>query len=173
MDVPKIDIKKVLYTTDLSDSGRPAFAYAASLAKQYGADLTVIHVIRADPELNKSLVGYIPDELWDEIKKQSLEEARETLLERKRDDAFIRKCVDDFCDNILSTDPKESYVSYDIVLKMGHPVEKIIEFTDTEKYDVIVMASHGHSDLKDAMLGNTVRRVLRRARIPVLVVKTP
>ncbi len=123
--------------------------------------------------MSKSLLGYIPDELWEEIKKQSLEEAQTALLERKRDDAFIKKCVDDYCDQILSAGPEDSYISYDIALKLGHPVEKIIEFADQGNYDFIVMASHGHSALEDAMLGNTVRRVLRRAKVPVLVVRTP
>lgn len=173
MDIPRISIKKILYPTDLSESGRQAFAYAASLTRQYEAELTVFHVVKADPELNKSLIGYIPDELWETIKKQSLEEARETLLHRKRDDAFIKKCIGDFCDDILAAGPEESYVSYDIALDMGHPVEKIIDFADKGKYDLIVMASHGHSLLEDAVLGTTVRRVLRRAQVPVLVVRTP
>ena len=132
-----------------------------------------MHVLREDPEMNRSLIGYIPDELWDTIKKQSLEEARETLLARKRDDAVITKYIDDFCDQVLSAGPEESYIKYEITLKMGHPVEKIIEYAEEGQYDLMVMAAHGHSMLEDAVLGTTTRRVLRRSTIPVLVVRTP
>ncbi len=173
MNIPKVTIKKILYTTDLSESGRQAFSYAASLTRQYDAELTVLHVIKAEQELSRSLVGYISDELWEDIKKQSLEEAREALLKRKRDDVFIRKCVGDYCDEIMADGSDESYISYDIALKFGHPVEKILEFVDSGEYDVMVMASHGHTVLEDTMLGTTVRRVLRRATIPVLIVRTP
>lgn len=173
MDVPKISIKNILYTTDLSESGRYAFAYALSLAHLYKSDLTVLHVVKSEPELDRSLIGYISDELWENLKKESLEAARETLLGRKRDDTFIKKCIGKFCEEIQAEIPKDAYVGYNIALELGHPVEKIIEFASDEGCDLIVMASHGHSILEDAMLGNTVRRVLRRATVPVMVVRLP
>jgi len=46
MIVPQI--KKILYATDLSENARYAFAYAASLANQYGAGVTILHVLE-DP----------------------------------------------------------------------------------------------------------------------------
>ncbi|MEN8188500.1 MAG: universal stress protein [Thermodesulfobacteriota bacterium] len=173
MDVPKIAIKNILHTTDLSEAGRHAFAYAASLAHQYNAELTVLHVVRSAPDLDRSLIGYIPDEMWEDMKKQSLEEARQTLLTRKRDDTFIKKCVGKFCEEIQAGRPDDAFVSYDIAVELGHPVEKIIEFAASSGSDMIVMASHGHSTLEDAMLGNTVRRVLRRSPVPVMVVRLP
>ncbi len=173
MDVPKINIQKILYTTDLSESGRHAFAYAASMAKQYQADLTVMHVVPAESEMDKRLIGYMPEELWEQLKKQSLQEARETLLGRKRDDAYIKKCVGDFCEEIQEAGPKEAYISYTVAVELGHPVEKIIKFAGDGGYDLIVMGSHGHSTFEDAMIGNTVRRVLRRAAIPVMVIRVP
>ena len=173
MDLPKIAIKNILYTTDLSESGRYAFTYALSLAHVYKADLTVLHVVKSEPELDRSLIGYIPDELWDSLKKESLEDARETLLGRKRDDTFIKKCIGKFCEEIQAEIPRDAYVGYNIALELGHPVEKIIDFAGNEGCDIIVMASHGRSTLEDAMLGNTVRRVLRRATVPVMVVRVP
>jgi nucleotide-binding universal stress UspA family protein len=50
MIIPKIEIKKILYTTDLSENSRYAFAYAVSLADLYGAKLILLHVL---PELPK------------------------------------------------------------------------------------------------------------------------
>lgn len=173
MDVPKIGIKKILYTTDLSESGRYAFAYAASLSHQYGAELTVYHVVHQDPEQHRSLSTFMSDELWEKLKKEDLETAMETLLERRRDDTLIKQQVGEFCENIQNAGPDNPYVVYDIVVEMGHPVEKIIEYAEGEGYDCIVMASHGHSTFQDAMLGNTVRRVLKRAKQPVLVVRVP
>ena len=69
MEVPTVSVKKILYATDLSDTGRHAFAYAASLANLYGADLTVFHVLEEGPELDKRLAGYISEEMWEEIKQ--------------------------------------------------------------------------------------------------------
>jgi len=173
MNFPEIAINNILYTTDLSESGRYAFAYALSLARLYKADLTVLHVVKSKPELNHSLVGHIPEELWENLKKESLEDARKTLLGRKRDNTYIKKCVGKFCEEIQMESPKDTQVGYNIAIELGHPVEKIIEFAGNEGCDMIVMASHGHSTLEDTMLGNTVRRVLRRASVPVMVIKLP
>ena len=43
--IPKIEYKKILYTTDLSESGRYAFPHAASMARCSGAELVVLHVV--------------------------------------------------------------------------------------------------------------------------------
>ena len=172
MDIPKIEIKKILYTTDLSESGRYAFAYAASLANAYKAEITVLHVIEERPELDKTLAGYISEELWEQIKKQNLEEAREILINRKMDNAAIKKCVGDFCEEIQSSIPEEAYVAYDVAIEMGNPVEKILEYGVQGSYDLIVVGSHGHGTL-DTMMGGTARRIVRSSDIPVLVVRVP
>jgi nucleotide-binding universal stress UspA family protein len=171
MDIPKIEIKKILYTTDLSESGRYAFSYAASLANAYKAELSVLHVIEEGPELDKTLAGYISEELWEQIKSQNLEEAREILVNRKRDNAAIKKCVGDFCEEIQSS-TGETYVVYDIAIEMGHAVKKILEYAAQGSYDLIVVGSHGHGTL-DTMMGDTARRIVRRSDIPVLVVRLP
>jgi len=172
MDIPKIEIKKILYTTDLSEHGRYAFSYAASLANAYKAEISVLHVIEEGPELDKTLVGYISEELWEQIKKQNLEEAREILVNRKMDNAAIKKCVGDFCEEIQSSTPEEAYVTYDIAIEMGHAVEKILEYATQGNYDLIVVGSHGHGTL-ETMMGDTARRIVRRSEIPVFVVKLP
>ena len=173
MDIPQIAFKKVLYTTDLSETGRFAFAYAASLAHTYKAELTVLHVLDEGPELASRLVGYMDEKLWEEIKKRDLEEAQKILLERKRDNAAIRQCVDDYCSQIQSDTPGQPYVTYDIKISFGNPVEQIVAETEKGGYDVIVMGNLGHSTLKDAVLGSNVQRVLRRATVPVLLVPIP
>lgn len=172
MDVPKIEIKKILYATDLSESGRYAFSYAASLSSLYGAELTAFHVVDEGPELDRSLAGYMDEALWEEIKKRDLQEARDILVSRKRDDAAVRQCVGDYCDAIQNGSA-EPYVTYTVLVKAGNPVQLILEEAEKGDYDIIVIGRHGHSMLKDSMMGNTVRRVLRRAAIPVLIVPLP
>ena len=43
MQIPPI--KKILYATDLSENARYAFGYAVSLANQYDAKITILHVL--------------------------------------------------------------------------------------------------------------------------------
>lgn len=176
MEVPRVNIRKILYPTDLSETGRHAFAYAASLANLYGADLTVFHVVEDGPELDKRLAGYVSEELWEEIKQRDVKEAMQLLHQRRRDDAAIRGCVGEYCENVQHGVSEEAYVTYDVDVSVGHAVEEIVGKTREGKYDLIVMGSHGHGTLLEAMdfmIGDTVRRVLRRSRVPVVVVPLP
>ena len=49
MELPNIQIKKILYATDLSENAVHAFAYAVSLANLYGAGITILHVLAKYP----------------------------------------------------------------------------------------------------------------------------
>ena len=49
MNLPTIQIKKILYATDLSESAVHAFAYAVSLANLYGAGISILHVLAEYP----------------------------------------------------------------------------------------------------------------------------
>ncbi len=171
--IPKIEYKKILYTTDLSESGRYAFHHAASLSTHYGAELTVIHVVEGGPELDRRLFGYVDEKLWEEIKTRNLEEARDLLIKRKRDNVAIKECVGQFCEEVQANIPDQADVTYRIAVKMGDPVQQIIEEAETGNYDLIVMGSHGRSSLKTVMIGDTVKLVARRSKIPVLIVRVP
>jgi nucleotide-binding universal stress UspA family protein len=68
MILPKVDIKRILYATDLSENARHAFAYAVSLANLYGASITLLHVLSEVPEsLDRGVLGYISADRWEEI----------------------------------------------------------------------------------------------------------
>ena len=71
MTLPKVEVKKILYATDLSENARYAFAYAVSLADLYGAKITLLHVLPEVSELmDKHVIGYIDADRWQEIKAQ-------------------------------------------------------------------------------------------------------
>lgn len=171
--VPPIKYKKILYTTDLSESGRYAFHHAASLTSHYNAELTVIHVVEGGPEMDRRLFGYVDEKLWEEIKTRNLQEAKDILISRKRDNAVIKECVGQFCEDVKAGMPDQVDITYSVEIKMGDPVEQIVEMADIGNYDLIVMGRHGEGALKTAVLGDIVRRVVRHTYIPVLIVKVP
>ena len=50
-------------------------------------------------------------------------------------------------------------------------LEGILQHADSHDVDVIVMGTHGRRGVRDALLGSTAERVMRRARAPVLTVR--
>lgn len=171
-ELPRVEYKKVLYATDLSEAGRFAFPYAASIANRYKADFTVFHVVEAE-EFEKYLVGYISEDLWDQIKTRNLQEARDILIGRKRDDTVIKDAVDKFCQSTLAKGDKQPYVTYEVVVKIGDPVDEIIEQAHGGNYDLVVLGNHGRRITTDILMGSTAWRVLHRCKVPVMVVRLP
>jgi nucleotide-binding universal stress UspA family protein len=174
MKLPKVEIKNILYATDLSENARYAFAYAVSLAGLYNAAITMIHVL---PEvsgiLDKNVIGYISADRWEEIKSQNIDEAREALIGKRRDPEIIRDALHQFSENVKAGHAGNGFVTDDVIVERGNPVEQIIKQAEAKNCDLIVMGTHGHGTLTDAMMGSTARRVLRRSTKPVLVVRLP
>ena len=174
MDLPKVDVKKILYATDLSENARYAFAYAVSLADLYNAAITFIHVLpEVSNRLDKNVIGYISEERWEEIKSQNVEEAREAIIGKSRDHLAIRDALHQFSEDVKESREGEGFVTDDIIVVRGNPVEEILKYSAEKNCDLIVMGTHGQGTLADAMMGSTARRVLRRSKKPVLVVRLP
>ena len=52
------------------------------------------------------------------------------------------------------------------------PASKLVaEHARTERFDLIVMSSHGHTGLSGALLGSVARAVVRESSVPVLVLR--
>ena len=168
--VPHIGYRKILYTTDLSEAGREAFPHAASLAHTHGAELTVLHVIEAR-EFEKFLDGYMNDEVWEEIKTRNLAEARDILVKRRRDDTAIIDSVDQYIQQ--GENNPHPYVTYEVVVDMGDPVNKIVEHAHDGDYDLVIVSKHGQGILDGGLMGDTARRVIRSCQTPVMVVHVP
>ena len=169
MIIPKVDVKKILYATDLSENARFAYAYATSLAELYGAKITLMHVLPELSELmDKHIVGYIDADRWEKIKSRHFDEAREALIGKRKDHLAVRDVLQQFSENATEGEGGDQ-----VIVERGNPVEKIIEHSEKEQFDLIVMGTHGHGTLEDAMIGSTARRVVRRSKIPVLVVRLP
>ncbi|CAB1077497.1 hypothetical protein JY97_12010 [Alkalispirochaeta odontotermitis] len=174
MSLPKVEIKNILYTTDLSENARYAFAYAVSLANLYGAKITFLHVLPDVPQqLDATVVGYISSDRWDEIKQQHFQDAKASLIGKRSDHVAIREVLDQFSEDARQDQDGQVFETDDIIVERGNPVEQILKQSDEKNCDLIVMGTHGQGTLADAMMGSTARRVLRRSLKPVLVIRLP
>ncbi len=174
MDLPKVNVKKILYATDLSENARYAFAYAVSLADLYKASVTMIHVLPEVPALlDQTVIGYISEESWQAIKSEQMDEAKEALIGKRRDHLAIKEALHQFSEDVKQQQKGDGFTTDDIIVQRGNPVEEIIKSAEEHNCDLIVMGTHGQSTLEDVMLGSTARRVIRRSKVPVLVVRLP
>ncbi|MGD9057612.1 MAG: universal stress protein [Desulfobacterales bacterium] len=158
------EIKKILFTTDLSENARYAFSYAASLANRYDAGITIMHVLEdISPTTDNLVVSIIGQEKWDELRGSNEKEVIETLKTR----------LTKFCDDVQAELPSCPFITDKIKVTIGKPVAEIMQEVENNDYDMVVMGAHGHSVLADAVMGSVSRRVVRRCKKPVLVVRLP
>lgn len=166
-----IDIKRILFATDLSENARHAFAYAASLANRYEAAIVILHVLQEVPEkLDQHIIGYIGTDRWEEIKSKHYTEAREALIGKKRGHVAIEEALGQFSTDANQASNGAPFDTDEIIVTRGNPVEEILRQADEKQCDMIIMGLRGHSPIEEIILGSTVKRVLKQAKIPVLAI---
>ncbi|OQW99383.1 MAG: hypothetical protein BWK74_02300 [Desulfobacteraceae bacterium A6] len=169
-----INIKKILYATDLSDNARHVFAYAVSLAVKYSASITILHVVHEVPAFtDRSVANYIEADIWKEIKKRHLEDARQVLIGKRKEHLAIKEILDQFAKKVQSADEASKFDFDEVLVEIGNPVEVILEVAENRNCDIIVMGKTGQGFIEAALMGSTATRVVRRSKKPVLVVRNP
>lgn len=150
------EIKRILYTTDLSPNSAYAFRYAINSAKKHDADIIILHVV--------------------EERAPFFEEERlETISEKKITDAMdqLKIRLKIFCDRELKGDPECADKIKSIEVCQGYPPEEILSKADELNCDVIVMGTHGKGIIRNSFLGSAAQKVLRRVRKPVFIIPLP
>jgi nucleotide-binding universal stress UspA family protein len=143
-------IKKILCPTDFSTFSRNALHAAVQLAQQQEAEITLLHV----DEFEMSPMGYF--QIFDED------------IRRYRDvkTKFLKEQLNAFVDENV---PQGMIVHKRIV--PGRAYKVVVELAEAEKFDLIVIARRGTTNLSDHLVGSTAERVVRLARCPVLSIR--
>jgi nucleotide-binding universal stress UspA family protein len=160
--LPKI--QKILYATGLGPATPYVFRYALSLAQQYQAKIAIVHGMEPLSPFAQSLVElHVSHEKSVEMHRQAREKVKEN----------IEKRLALFCEKELCSDPEGRSRVCSIRVREGIPSQVILQEARETGADLIVMGSHRHTVLGDAMLGTTTHKVLHSTSLPVLVVRIP
>jgi nucleotide-binding universal stress UspA family protein len=172
MKLSNIQIKKILYATDLSESAVHAFSYAVSLANMYDAGITILHVLAEFPG-EEFIVNMIDTDTWEEIKNRHYSEARDQLIGKKRDNVAIKEVLEAFSEEAKADAKDQTFVTDETLIKTGAPAEIIVQTAKEQNCDLIVMGTHGHGTFADVFVGSTAKWVIKHSPIPVLVIRLP
>jgi len=172
MKLPNIQIKKILYATDLSETAVHAFSYAVSLANMYGAGITILHVLAEFPG-EQFILNMINTGTWKEIKMRHYSEARDKLIGKKRDHIAVKEILQAFSEEVMADAENQTFVTDEILIKSGAPAEIIVQTAKKYNCDLVVMGTHGHGAIADILIGSTAKWVVRQSPIPVLVIRLP
>ena len=141
--VPDSNIKKILVAVDLSSHSERTAAYAADLAKVFGASLTLINVCSP---AGAAQVTNEKDQRFDEPMV-----APEVQLEQ------------------LAKRVRKIYPTCDAYLYVGDPADKVAMMAEILHADLIVTGSH-HPGFLGQLVGlDHARQILHQAPCPVLI----
>jgi nucleotide-binding universal stress UspA family protein len=141
-----MSFEKILCPVDFSECSERALDYSLALARERGAQVSVLHVLPehlADPGVYPYLVSPV----------RTSEETRARAYE----------LLGSFVSRALARG-----VAVDVILESGDVVDEIVERADRLASDVVVVGTHGRRGYKRLLLGSVTERVLRRCRKPVL-----
>ncbi|MDF0643835.1 MAG: universal stress protein [Nitrospira sp.] len=140
-------MERILLASDFSAGATQASAYASFFASAWNSHLDLLHVIPLWPDVD--LLGAL-DHLRLAHIRQEIGVKLESLVSQMRRTGVRAQAHQD----------------------EGIPSERIVAAAATHKSDLVVVGSHGHSELEHVLLGSTAERVVKGAPCPVLTVRT-
>ncbi len=139
-------IKRILLPFDGSVHSINATQYAVELAKLLGAHVTILNCYEW-----RGYMPEVPEMLVDDIKSNMKLDAEKII--KKAEGIFETKGVD-----------------YKVEIVAGPAGLVLTNLAKSKEYDLIIMGSHGHSDIAGLFLGSVTHKVLNTIYCPVLVV---
>ncbi|HWL09340.1 MAG TPA: universal stress protein [Planctomicrobium sp.] len=145
-----IRLSKILVPTDFSEFSKHALQYGCELARRFGAELTLLHVVEdiyplvADPGV---MVGSTMDFVGD--------------LQQSAEKGLAGFVPDDWCDGLI--------VHRQVVV--GVPFMEIVRCANEQQMDLIIVTTHGRTGLAHVLLGSVAEKIVRRSPCPVLTVR--
>ncbi len=139
-------MQHILLATDGSAAAERAASLAASLARRYGARLTVLHAYAPPP-------NFLGEPNYSQALKQALDDSQALLhgTAKRLREMGVQDVDVDFVE--------------------GPAAAVILGVAETRQPDLIVLGGRGLSTWQGLLLGSVSMAVIHRAQCPVLVVK--
>jgi nucleotide-binding universal stress UspA family protein len=141
--------KKILFPTDFSDLAARALEFVIQLKNSGAEEIIVLHVL-------DDKYFYFLDE--------------STAIDFEKFEKDLKR---DAMNKLTAVANKlnGSGFKVKVMIARGAPVSEILKVERDEDVSIIVLGSHGISNLKEMFLGSVSESVIRKSPQPVLVVK--
>ena len=149
------DFKNILYPVALTDISPKVAQYVVTLAKQLGAQVHLLHVLRP---FDWFVDTYVSDPPKPDFKRIASDFEGQILLQAQQKlEQFKQKHL------------KDITIANATVLT-GTNYKQILEYTKSEGIDLIIMGTG--TTLQKVMFGSVAERVSRLAPVPVMLIKS-
>lgn len=143
------DINRILVVSRMTKYCREAVHYGISLARKYGAELSIIHVIHNPFGL----------EGWN-LPTVALKEDYQNLIKEAKEDL----------DRIIKLEKAKGLPIKELI-REGEPTEEILKTVKEEKIDLMIMLAHEEWRLEHFLFGRSNEELIRKMPCSILLVK--
>ena len=140
----------VLVAYDGSDPAQAAVEYA--IEEHADKEIVLLRVVEVASGMTDAGINML-QERFREKPEQVKKEARKKVAE---------EIADLF---------EEAYLDFETAILFGEPAREIVDYAEGNDIDQIVIGNHGRSGVSRVLLGSVGEKVVRRASMPVTVVR--
>ncbi|RZV62765.1 MAG: universal stress protein, partial [Flavobacteriaceae bacterium] len=133
---------------DFKGNEKPLLDKALEIARAFDAKIWLVHIAAPDPDF----VGY-------DVGPQSVRDARANKLKKEH------KLIEDFTKDLRHKD-----AIAEGLLIQGATIETVIKESKKLKADLIITGHEEHGFLYRALLGSVSSQLIKKSKIPVLIV---
>ncbi|MBN1548657.1 MAG: universal stress protein [Syntrophaceae bacterium] len=141
--------RKILFPTDFSEGSNKVINYLLQLKGAGTEEVVILHVV-------DTRMLHIP-EIY-QIVDMSLLGEKQVVAAKKKAGDVAKKL-------------KATGLKTRIRIEKGIPFREILRVEEEEDTSLIVIGSHGTSNVKEMFLGSVVEKVVRKASKPVLIIR--
>ncbi|MCP3891297.1 MAG: universal stress protein [Desulfobulbaceae bacterium] len=149
------DINRVMACVDLSDYSKEIIEYALALADGSETVILLFNVINSrDVDSLRTVGHHFPEKINVESYIERVQAERHQIIQEMIEEHFL-----------------QYKAQIKILFRVGIPYKTILEAIETEKVDLVVIASKGKSNLIGTLHGSNAEKVFRHSPVPVLSVR--
>ncbi len=146
-----MEIKKILFPCDLTESSSKMLPYVLSLSEKYNSMIYLFHVIQELDTWGSDYIDDVPYVVLNKFQQEASEGAE--------------KAMDRVCNEQLQGCP-----NFQRKIISGDPATEILKMIESEGIDLVVMGTHGRKGLKHTIFGSVAENVVKKSPVPVLTV---
>ena len=148
-----LDIKTVITPIDFSENSELVIEAAAQMAGRFEAQLKLIFIVQSFEDYSGFFVPPVNMPNIEEELFQSAQERMDSFVQEHKE-LFAKHGVDSVSSEVLR----------------GDVAEEILDYTNQQDCDLIVMGTHGYKGIERVMFGSVADKVVKNACCPVMTV---
>ena len=154
--------KKIMVTLDGSDLAECVLPHVEAFITGCQVDTIVfVRVIEPNPA-NLRMSTYVTSP--EEITKVTVNAERAEAERKSSAEQYLQQVINRF---------KQNVVKLQTEVIVGKVADSLVDYTEANDIDLILMATHGRSGIGRWVRGSIADRILRSSRVPVLMVRAP